>query len=109
MRKEESFADVLGLGGGTDGGRRSPARSRSPPLGPHSGPSFFPSLELGVGGGCEGGCIEALCAEELAEEIEVAVGGREKVSVALEDGTETAKTLADASAKRELQGGAARS
>ena len=107
MRKEESLADVLGLGGGTDGGRRSPARSRGPPLRPHSGPSFSPSLELRIRRSCEGGSIEALCAEELAEEVEIAVRSCKEVSVALENGSETAKTLTDTTADRKLQGGAA--
>ena len=106
MREEESLADVLGFGGGADGGRGSPAGGRSPSLSAHSRPCFTPSLELGVRRSGERGCVEAFGAEELAEEVEIAVRSCKEVSVALENGSETAKTLTDAATYGELQRGA---
>ena len=106
MRKEESFADVLGFGGGTDGRRRSPPGGGGSALSSHSGPGLPPSFELGIGGGCERGCVEALGTQEAAEEVQVAVRSREEVSMALEDGSETAEALTDAATYGELQRGA---
>ena len=109
MREEESLADVLGFGGGADGGGRGPTRGGGSSLSPDCCPSFTPSLELGVRRSGERGCVEAFGAEELAEKVEIAVGSCKEVSVALENGSETAKTLTDTTSDRKLQGGAARS
>ena len=71
--------------------------------------SFGLICELGVRRSGERGCVEAFGAEELAEEVEIAVRSCKEVSVALEYGSETAKTLTDTTADRKSQGGAARS